>query len=189
MTNSPIFQTPQIRKGVFRFGSPVATGAQLEHWGSTRTTGAHPYQVRSKNLVGQRISLMEEIRRDVKTSWGRLVGWNPMGFTVRVGCTIQTVVRFSRRISSNSNFWRFDCRSLGFCWACWVSIIPLMLEMFFFWYRISSDSSISADSPCAFLDASNLWSQAFFFATKPLSSMDQEGLTAFWDLTLRILTP
>ena len=25
------FSDPQIRKGVFRFGSPVATGAQLEH--------------------------------------------------------------------------------------------------------------------------------------------------------------
>ncbi len=33
------------------------------------------------------------------------------------------------------------------------------------WYRISSDSSISADSPCAFLNASNLWSQAWLFGT------------------------
>ena len=82
-----------------------------------------------------RISLVEEIRRDQQLiRWGRegQVGWNPMGFTVRVGCTIQTVVWFSRRISSNSNFWRFDCRILGFCWACWVRIIPLMLEMFLF---------------------------------------------------------
>ena len=49
----PFFR-PQIRKGVFRFGSPVATGAQLKHWGSARTTGAHPYQVSLQDFVGGR---------------------------------------------------------------------------------------------------------------------------------------